>query len=36
MKHISFKEQYGPWALITGGASGIGAEFGCAARGARP
>jgi uncharacterized protein len=35
MKQRSFKEQYGPWALITGGASGIGAEFGAqlAARG---
>jgi len=22
-----FKEKYGPWALITGAASGIGAEF---------
>jgi short-subunit dehydrogenase len=28
MKRISFIEKYGPWALITGGASGIGAEFG--------
>jgi uncharacterized protein len=28
MKQISFIEKYGPWALITGGASGIGAEFG--------
>ena len=27
MKNISFKEKYGPWALVTGGASGIGAEF---------
>ena len=24
---IPFSERYGPWALITGGASGIGAEF---------
>ena len=23
----AFKERYGPWALVTGGASGIGAEF---------
>ena len=22
-----FKEKYGPWALVTGAASGIGAEF---------
>lgn len=28
MKHRSFRDKYGPWALITGGASGIGAEFG--------
>jgi len=28
MKKKSFIETYGPWALITGGASGIGAEFG--------
>jgi uncharacterized protein len=28
MKQESFKYAYGPWALITGGASGIGAEFG--------
>ncbi|HOD15484.1 MAG TPA: SDR family NAD(P)-dependent oxidoreductase [Spirochaetota bacterium] len=27
MKNNSFREQYGPWALVTGGASGIGAEF---------
>ncbi len=27
MERISFKERYGPWALVTGGASGIGAEF---------
>lgn len=27
MKQRSFAGQYGPWALITGGASGIGAEF---------
>ena len=35
MSQPSFAEQYGPWALITGGASGIGAEFGrqLAARG---
>jgi uncharacterized protein len=35
MKQLSFKERYGPWALVTGGASGIGAEFGAqlAARG---
>lgn len=24
---LSFRERYGPWALVTGGASGIGAEF---------
>ncbi len=28
MNHTSFEEKYGPWALVTGGASGIGAEFG--------
>jgi uncharacterized protein len=28
MDHETFAHQYGPWALITGGASGIGAEFG--------
>src|SRR5208337_1553267 len=28
MKQASFKERYGPWALVTGGASGIGAAFG--------
>ncbi len=28
MEKISFTEKYGPWALVTGGASGIGAEFG--------
>ena len=27
MKDIGFKQKYGPWALVTGGASGIGAEF---------
>ncbi len=27
MKDTGFKQKYGPWALITGGASGIGAEF---------
>ncbi len=27
MKRLTFKEQYGPWALVTGAASGIGAEF---------
>lgn len=27
MKNSSFREKYGPWALVTGGASGIGAEF---------
>ncbi len=27
MKQLSFAEKYGPWALVTGGASGIGAEF---------
>ena len=24
---MTFKERYGPWALITGASSGIGAEF---------
>ncbi|HNW28560.1 MAG TPA: SDR family NAD(P)-dependent oxidoreductase [Spirochaetota bacterium] len=35
MDQTPFAEKYGPWALITGGASGIGAEFGrqLAARG---
>ncbi|MBN2080159.1 MAG: SDR family NAD(P)-dependent oxidoreductase [Spirochaetes bacterium] len=35
MKRLSFMERYGPWALVTGAASGIGAEFAlqCAARG---
>lgn len=28
MDHKLFVHTYGPWALITGGASGIGAEFG--------
>ncbi len=28
MNYSAFKDSYGPWALITGGASGIGAEFG--------
>jgi hypothetical protein len=27
-KTQSFKDRYGPWALVTGAASGIGAEFG--------
>ena len=26
-KHTAFKEQYGPWALITGGSAGIGEAF---------
>ncbi len=35
VEHLSFRERYGPWALVTGAASGIGAEFAaqCAARG---
>lgn len=27
LKDLSFKERYGPWALITGASSGIGREF---------
>src|ERR1700752_4665604 len=27
MVTVSFTEQYGPWALITGASTGIGAEF---------
>ena len=27
MRYRSFSERYGPWALVTGAASGIGAEF---------
>ncbi|MGH2821371.1 MAG: SDR family NAD(P)-dependent oxidoreductase, partial [Actinomycetota bacterium] len=23
----AFKDRYGPWALVTGGSAGIGAEF---------
>lgn len=26
-RQISFKERYGPWALVTGASAGIGAEF---------
>jgi short-subunit dehydrogenase len=35
MSKTGFKEKYGPWALITGGAMGLGAEFArqCAERG---
>jgi len=28
-RHDPFLEQYGPWALVTGASSGIGAEFAC-------
>lgn len=27
MSHAAFREKYGPWALVTGASSGIGAEF---------
>jgi hypothetical protein len=35
MSNSDFKDKYGPWALITGGAMGLGAEFArqCAQRG---